>query len=105
MTRYRQQLTSRMLEQKRRENRSSREKRRKKLARQVKRVEGGVCEGCTMPEREIHIDEKEVTNIVIRKFIGNTEVKMNQNSMYLVMNSIQMCILRKILLIKYVVSV
>ena len=105
LTRYRQQLTSRMLEQKRRENRSSREKRRKKLARQVKRVEGGVCEGCTMPEREIHIDEKEVTNIFIRKFIGNTEVKMNQNSMYLVMNSIQMCILRKILLIKYVVSV
>ena len=82
LTRYRQQLTSRMLEQKRRENRSSKEKRRKKLARQVKRVEGGVCEGCTMPELEFHIEEKEVTKIVIRKFVGNTEVKVSQNSEY-----------------------
>ena len=80
LTRYRQQLTSRMLEQKRRENRSSREKRRKKLARQVKRVDGGVCEGCTMHEKEFPIEEKEVAETVIRKFIGNLEVTMNQTS-------------------------
>lgn len=78
-SRYRQQLTSRMLEQKRRENRAYRDKRRKILARQVRRVEGEVCEGCSIPDGEFHFDEMVVNTIVMRKFIGNEEMKIKKH--------------------------
>ena len=74
LTRYRKQLTSRMVELKRRDDRKLKRFRNSLLAKTTKMGPEGVCEGCSFGEFRFHYPLVQSNKTVIRKFEGNKEV-------------------------------
>lgn len=74
LTRYRKQLTARMVELKRRDDRKLKRFRNSLLAKTTKMGPEGVCEGCSLGDLRFHYPIVQSNETVIRKFKGNKEV-------------------------------
>ena len=74
LTRYRKQLTARMVEMKRRDDRKLKRFRNSLLAKTTTMGPEGVCEGCSFSDYRFHYPFSQSNETVIRKFVGNKEV-------------------------------
>lgn len=74
LTRYRKQLTARMVEIKRRDDRKLKRFRNSLLAKTTTMGPEGVCEGCSFSDYRFHYPFSQSNKTVIRKFVGNKEV-------------------------------
>ena len=74
LTRYRKQLTARMVEMKRRDDRKLKRFRNSLLAKTTAMGPEGVCEGCSFSDYRFHYPFSQSNKTVIRKFVGNKEV-------------------------------